>query len=196
MLLIFPSGVFTKDKAKEHKFLPFVKLMLDRMKDYKNFPQSCLSSHRKEDTVMSMNKFFTSLITLLACSASAQAQVIVNPDGTHSVAMGNIIVNSDGTHSVRMGDVIVNPNGTHSVISGNVLVTPDGKHVPFFDTGQKEADHKAAARDDNRYRYGAMTQRSLWLKRMDALKKQRREERKLRKARNKELRDVFHRAVR
>src|SRR5690606_12768962 len=37
-------------KAKEHKFLPFVKLMLDRMKDYTNFPQSCLSSHRKEDT--------------------------------------------------------------------------------------------------------------------------------------------------
>lgn len=61
------------------------------------------------------------------------AQVIVNPDGTHSVQHGSVIVNSDGSHSVKHGSVLVNPNGSHSVIheqeNGNAtIINPDGSH--------------------------------------------------------------------
>lgn len=62
----------------------------------------------------------------LASAELSEAQVIVNPDGTHSVQHGNIIVNPDGTHSVQHGNILVNPDGTHSIIpitsgSGNLL---------------------------------------------------------------------------
>jgi len=57
-----------------------------------------------------------------------RAQVVLNPDGSHSVVTGNVIVNQDGTHSVVAGNVVVNSNGTHSVIVGNVLVNANGSH--------------------------------------------------------------------
>ncbi len=66
---------------------------------------------------------------LLSVSAGVvQAQIVVNPDGTHSVVHGNIVVNPNGTHSVIHGNIVVNPNGTHSVIHGNVVVNPNGTH--------------------------------------------------------------------
>jgi hypothetical protein len=59
------------------------------------------------------------VLLLLASSIVASgsyAQIIVNPDGTHSVVHGDVIVNPDGTHSVRHGNVIVSPNGRHSTV--------------------------------------------------------------------------------
>lgn len=64
----------------------------------------------------------------LLCSNKAIGQIVVNPDGTHSVVSGNVIVNPNGTHSIVTGNVVVNPNGTHSVIHGNILVGPNGSH--------------------------------------------------------------------
>lgn len=69
----------------------------------------------------------TTLVLFLA-HHMGKAQVVVNPDGSHSVVVGNVVVNPDGGHSVLVGNVIVNSNGTHSVITGNVLVNPDGTH--------------------------------------------------------------------
>jgi quinol monooxygenase YgiN len=72
-----------------------------------------------------MNKYL-SLIFLFAsvcfaCTEKANSQVIVNPDGTHSVVTGNVVVNPNGTHSVISGNLLVNPDGTHSVFNGNAL---------------------------------------------------------------------------
>ena len=74
----------------------------------------------------SVKSFLLFIAISLACAELGKAQVIVNPDGTHSVLTGNVIVNADGTHSVLHGNILVNPNGTHSVIpltasSGNML---------------------------------------------------------------------------
>ncbi|MGV3706361.1 MAG: hypothetical protein ACO1NU_13380 [Arcticibacter sp.] len=71
-------------------------------------------------------------------SAIGQAQIIVNPDGTHSVVTGNIVVNPNGTHSIIAGNIVVNPDGTHSVVAGNVVVNPNGTHSVL--TGKTSAD--------------------------------------------------------
>ena len=63
----------------------------------------------------------------MSLSAYAQHTVIVNPDGTHSVAIqtgSNItVVNPDGTHSTGLltgsSTTIVNPNGTHTTVIEN-----------------------------------------------------------------------------
>jgi predicted aconitase with swiveling domain len=69
------------------------------------------------------------LAALAVMSAiSANAQVIVNPDGTHSTVHGKVIVNPDGTHSTVHGKVIVNPDGTHSTVHGKVIVNSNGTH--------------------------------------------------------------------
>lgn len=81
-----------------------------------------------------------------------KAQVVVNPDGTHSVVVGNVVVNPDGTHSVIAGNVIVNSNGTHSVIVGNTLVNPDGSHsaIPAVLKSVDASKCKAAPRSTHR----------------------------------------------
>ena len=64
---------------------------------------------------------------MVSYSAYAQHTVIVNPDGTHSIAINNgttsTIINPDGTHStaIKNGNTttIVNPDGTHSVVIKN-----------------------------------------------------------------------------
>ena len=63
----------------------------------------------------------------MSLSAYAQHTVVVNPDGTHSVAIqtgSNItVVNPDGTHStgIQTGSstTIVNPDGTHTTVIEN-----------------------------------------------------------------------------
>jgi quinol monooxygenase YgiN len=79
-----------------------------------------------------MNKYIGAILLCasicLAGLEQAHSQVVVNPDGTHSVISGNVIVNPNGTHTVVPGSVIVNPDGTHSVPTGNVIVNPNGTH--------------------------------------------------------------------
>ena len=63
----------------------------------------------------------------MSLSAYAQHTVVVNPDGTHSIAIqtGNTItvVNHDGTHSTGIltgsSTTIVNPDGTHTTVIEN-----------------------------------------------------------------------------
>jgi hypothetical protein len=63
----------------------------------------------------------------MSLSAYAQHTVVVNPDGTHSVAIqtgSNItVVNPDGTHSTGIltgsSTTIVNPDGTHTTVIEN-----------------------------------------------------------------------------
>jgi hypothetical protein len=78
-----------------------------------------------------MKSFLLFIAICLACAELGKAQVIVNPDGTHTVVTGNVIVNPNGTHSVLNGNILVNPDGTHSVIpltapSGNLLNKTSG----------------------------------------------------------------------
>ena len=73
----------------------------------------------------------------MSLSAYAQHTVVVNPDGTHSVAIqtdNNItVVNPDGTHSTGIlagsSTTIVNPNGTHTTFieTGNDNTTARNK---------------------------------------------------------------------
>ena len=86
-----------------------------------------------------MRRILISLLCMVSLSASAQHTVVVNPDGTHSIAINHgktstivnhstainhgrtsTIINSDGTHSVAINhgntSTIVNPDGTHSVV--------------------------------------------------------------------------------
>ena len=74
-----------------------------------------------------MKRILLCLLCLMSLSAYAQHTVVVNPDGTHSVAVqtgSNItVVNPDGTHStgIQTGSstTIVNPDGTHSTVIEN-----------------------------------------------------------------------------
>lgn len=70
-----------------------------------------------------------------------QAQIVVNPDGSHSVVAGNVVINPNGTHSVIAGNVMVNPNGTHSVITGNIVVNPNGTHSVLVGNAPASSDH-------------------------------------------------------
>ena len=83
----------------------------------------------------------------MSLSAYAQHTVLVNPDGTHSVAIqtgSNItVVNPDGSHStgIQTGNIItvVNPDGTHStgILTGSstTIVNPDGTHTTVNENG-------------------------------------------------------------
>ena len=83
----------------------------------------------------------------MSLSAYAQHTVVVNPDGTHSVAIqtGNniTVVNPNGTHStgIQTGNniTIVNPDGTHSTGiqtgSSTTIVNPDGTHTTVIENG-------------------------------------------------------------
>lgn len=98
--------------------------------------------------------------------ATGHAQVVVNPDGSHSVVAGNIVINPNGTHSVIAGNVVINPNGTHSVITGNVVVNPNGTHsvlvgnpptIPNgantlnqYDSGDENTSYRRPKRLDNK----------------------------------------------
>ncbi len=63
----------------------------------------------------------------MSLSAYAQQTVVVNPDGTHSIAIqtgSNItVVNPDGSHStgIQTGNniTVVNPDGTHTTVIEN-----------------------------------------------------------------------------
>ena len=65
---------------------------------------------------------------MLVTDVTGQA-IAINPDGTHSVVVGNVAINPDGTHSVVVGNVAINPNGTHSIVAGNVAVNPNETHA-------------------------------------------------------------------
>ena len=94
-----------------------------------------------------MKRILLCLLCIVSLSAYAQHTVIVNPDGTHSVAIqtGNniTVVNPDGTHStaIQTGNIItvVNPDGTHStgILTGSstTLVNPDGTHTTVIGNG-------------------------------------------------------------
>ena len=94
-----------------------------------------------------MKHILLCLLCFMSLSAYAQHTVVVNPDGTHSVAIqtGNIItvVNSDGTHStaIQTGNTItvVNSDGTHStaIQTGNIItvVHPNGTHATGITSG-------------------------------------------------------------
>ena len=100
--------------------------------------------------VSGMIKFLlTTILTTTACLANAQS-VIVNPDGTHSIAIGGqggaptIIVNPNGTHTVvhksAGHSIAVGPDGKHTVVVGDdkpgpkVIVHPDGRHTVIHAT--------------------------------------------------------------
>ena len=94
-----------------------------------------------------MKRILLCLLCFMSLSAYAQHTVIVNPDGTHSVAIqtgSNItVVNPDGSHStgIQTGNIItvVNPDGTHStgLLTGSstTIVNPNGTHTTFIETG-------------------------------------------------------------
>ena len=74
-----------------------------------------------------MKRILPCLLCFMSLSAYAQHTVVVNPDGTHSIAIqtgSNItVVNPDGTHSTGIltgsSTTIVNPNGTHTTVIEN-----------------------------------------------------------------------------
>ena len=94
-----------------------------------------------------MKRILLCLLCFMSLSAYAQHTVVVNPDGTHSVAIqtGNniTVVNPNGTHStgIQTGNniTIVNPDGTHSTGiqtgSSTTIVNPDGTHTTVIENG-------------------------------------------------------------
>ena len=94
-----------------------------------------------------MKRILLCLLCFMSLSAYAQHTVVVNPDGTHSVAIqtGNniTVVNPDGTHStaIQTGNniTVVNPDGTHStgLLTGSstTIVNPDGTHTTVIENG-------------------------------------------------------------
>ena len=105
-----------------------------------------------------MRRILLILLCMVSYSAYAQHTVIVNPDGSHSVAIhsGNstTIVNPDGTHSTAIhsgnSTTIVNPDGTHStaIHNGNstTIVNPDGTHTVVINNGN------SAAKDNSKWK--------------------------------------------
>ena len=66
----------------------------------------------------------------MSLSAYAQHTVLVNPDGTHSVAI-----------QTGSNITVVNPDGTHTtgILTGSstTIVNPDGTHTTFIETGNE-----------------------------------------------------------
>jgi hypothetical protein len=66
----------------------------------------------------------------MSLSAYAQHTVLVNPDGTHSVAI-----------QTGSNITVVNPDGSHStgILTGSstTIVNPDGTHTIFIETGNE-----------------------------------------------------------
>ena len=75
-----------------------------------------------------MKRILLCLLCFMSLSAYAQHTVIVNPDGTHSVAI-----------QTGSNITVVNPDGTHStgLLTGSstTIVNPDGTHTTFIETG-------------------------------------------------------------
>ncbi len=99
-----------------------------------------------------MIKFLLLTIFITTAYLANGQTVIVNPDGTHSIAIGGqegsptIIVNPNGTHTVvhKAGahSIAVGPDGRHTVIVGTdqpgspkIIVHPDGKHSIIHPAG-------------------------------------------------------------
>ena len=110
-----------------------------------------------------MKQIFLSLLFLFAMSNLFAQNIVVNPDGTHSIVIDNgttkTIVNPNGTHSTVIDNcstkIVVNPNGTHSILVGNgrikTVVNPDGTHSVFIDNGVTNCEPKRKSL--NRYRH-------------------------------------------
>jgi len=105
-----------------------------------------------------MKQIFLPLLFLFTmCNLVAQ-NVVVNPDGTHSIVIDNgstkTIVNPNGTHSTVIDNcstkIVVNPNGTHSIVVGSgrikTVVNPDGTHSIFIDNGAANCEPKRYSR--------------------------------------------------
>jgi len=81
------------------------------------------------------------MICLVVFVTDAIGQTIaINPDGTHSVIVGNVAINPDGTHSVVVGNVAINPNGTHSIVAGNAVVNPNETHATAINNNRTRTD--------------------------------------------------------
>lgn len=93
-----------------------------------------------------MKRLLLIVLTVLGGGIS-QAQVVVNPDGSHSVVHGSVIVNPDGTHSTIHGNVIVNSDGTYSTIHGPVVVNPNGTHSILVGSATSNADSQISQVD-------------------------------------------------
>ena len=84
-----------------------------------------------------MKRILLCLLCFMSLSAYAQHTVVVNPDGTHSIAIqtGNniTIVNPDGTHStgIQTGSstTIVNPDGTHTTVIENGVICAEPANI-------------------------------------------------------------------
>ena len=83
----------------------------------------------------------------MSLSAYAQHTVVVNPDGTHSIAIqtgvSSTIVNPNGAYSTAITSgsttTIINPDGTHStgIQTGSIttIVNPNGTHTTVIENG-------------------------------------------------------------
>ena len=72
-------------------------------------------------------------------------QVIINPDGTHSIDLGNgVVVNPNGTHSIKLENgIVVNPDGTHSIAINPDFGKEDIKDDTVLQSPKNESNRKA-----------------------------------------------------
>ena len=88
-----------------------------------------------------MRFYLILLFSVLHYGLISQSNIVVNPDGTHSVQhrTGNIstTINPNGTHSVTHhfgnSSTQINPDGTHTIIhhseNSSTQINPDGTHT-------------------------------------------------------------------
>ena len=108
-----------------------------------------------------MKRILLGLLCFMSLSAYAQHTVVVNPDGTHSVAVqtGNTItvVNPDGTHStgIQTGNIttIVNPDGTHTSVieNGNDITIANPKGRKSRQTLKSIGKKKSSKKPDRKH---------------------------------------------
>ena len=94
-----------------------------------------------------MKRIHVFFLCLMSLSAYAQHTVVVNPDGTHSIAIqtgvSSTIVNPNGAYSTAITSgsttTIINPDGTHStgIQTGSIttIVNPNGTHTTVIENG-------------------------------------------------------------
>lgn len=131
---------------------------------------------------------------MLLCSA-VLGQVIVNADGTHSIQHGPHIINPNGTISVQHGPHIIHSDGTVSVDHGSGIINPNGSiskkqellnddtTAPILHTEETPRFSSTVTELNNQkfffnLRLGSAADR---LDRLDAERKSRKEDRKLKK---------------
>lgn len=127
-------------------------------------------------------KQLTIIFVLIFSVFVLRAQIIINPDGTHGIIAGQHVHNSDGTLSVIHGNHLIHQSGKISVIYGSHIADQNGRISSLTNANEPMSDifsSNDGKRRSKEARNLAFKRNAQQIDKLDAQKKTRRQERRL-----------------